>query len=145
VTLRPDPLARALVTAAGVLLTLAGGWILAVSLLPPGWRVLCVLAWVLKAGREFQGFRRAFRDVDGIVINAAGGVSVLSRQGGRTPARWLTGSFASPEIAWIRLRLPGGTAYGELLIRQRMAAQDWHRLHLAWQLGQRSFGHRGPA
>lgn len=145
VTLRPDPLARALVIATGILLTLAGGWILAVSGLPQAWSVLGVLAWILKAAREFQGLRRAFREVDGIVIDAAGGVSVLSPQGERTPARWLTGSFASPAIAWFRLRLPGGGSCGELLIGHRTDAADWHRLHLAWQLGRRSFGHRGAA
>ena len=145
VRIRPDPLARGLVVGAGIVLTLAGGWILASAQLPPPWRALCLVIWTLRAMHEFRGIRLAFRRVDGICIDADGGVAVISPGGERTAARFLTGSFATPAVAWFRLRLPGGCRYGEFLIRQRTPARDWHRLQLAWQLGRRTFGHRGRA
>ena len=111
-----------LVVGSGILLTMIGATVLVFAHLPPAWRALGLLLWLWRAFREFAGFRDAYCQVDGIVIDSAGGVAVLSPGGERMPARYLSGSFVTTEMAWFRLRLPGGCRYGELMIRRRTAA-----------------------
>ena len=145
VRIRIDPLSRRLVVAAGYALTLAGAFILAVSQLPISWRAAGLVFWLIGSALQFRDLRRAYRQVSGIVLNAAGELAIFNPGGERIPVRRLPGSFAVPSFAWFRLRLPDGSRYAELLIRQRISSLDWHRLQLAWKQGPRTFGHRGPA
>ena len=145
VTITPDPLTRAFVVGAGILLIGLGTGVLAFSHLPPGWRAVALAVWIVKGMLDFRHLRQAHQRVAGIVIGADSTIAVVSPDGVQTPVRYLTGTFAVPTVAWLRLRLPGGCRYGELLVARRLCAATWHRLQLIWQLGRRSFGHRGPA
>ena len=78
VTITPDPLTRAFVVGAGILLIGLGTGVLAFSHLPPGWRAVALAVWIVKGMLDFRHLRQAHQRVAGIVIGADSTIAVVS-------------------------------------------------------------------
>jgi hypothetical protein len=109
--------------------------------IPPAWRgVLCV-AWIADCKCELHKLQRGARQVAGLLIDAGGGIASISPDGRTQPLTLLSGSLILPKIAWLRLRLPDGSRYAELLLAARAETAAWHGLQLIWQQCREAFGH----
>lgn len=127
--IRPDPVLRRRVLAAGVLLGLLGvPIILSLPLASlPAW--LIVVAWLTCCGRELSLLVGAYRRCSGLRLASDGEVLVLGRDRARA-ATLLPGCLVLDEIAWLRLRDGSGRCWGELVAGNHRESEDWRRFQV---------------
>lgn len=127
-------------TASGVL-SLATGGALAAGLDAPGaLRGLCAVAWaifcVLRLREQLRGAAR----VDGFRLDGSGGLAAVASGGRSLGVVCLPGTVVCQHFAWLRLQLPGGVRYGELLCRAGSDPAAWRALQRAWRQRGGPFG-----
>ena len=96
-------------------------------------RLLLVVAWLAWSGYELRSISRAWQSVRRIRLDILGNIQVEDRRGRMSPVALLPGSVVLARIAWLRLELPGGAKFGELLTENAVKSVEWHRLQLIWR------------
>ena len=132
VELKPDTRLRRLLSLSGALAAAAGFVVITHLPLPSIARVAMVALWLAWGVRELLLLADAARQVHRIKLNNLGEVWVIDRRGRASEVRLAPGSVVLRRVAWIRLRLPDGSKYGELLTQRAVQHRQWHRLQLVW-------------
>jgi hypothetical protein len=132
VELTPDTRLRRLLALSGALAA-AAGFVFIVRLpLPHIARVAMVALWLAWSVRELLRLADAAREIHRIKLNNLGEVWVVDGRGCASEVRLAPGCLVLRRVAWIRLRLPDGRNYGELLTKRVVQDRQWHRLQLVW-------------
>jgi hypothetical protein len=105
--------------------------------LPASLRACLALGWLLRVMVELAHQARGTRHSVAVRLTAERALSVIDAAGTGRRARLLPGSVVIRRVAWLRIELPNGCRYGELLPRAASRAADWHRLQLIWQQRER--------
>lgn len=131
-TIRPDRRLRALVLASGIGLAAAG--VLAVSFVPvaPGWRVLLAAAWSVLAACELVRLRHRCVSVTAYRVYADGSLDLLHAEGARS-GRLMAGSVLYERVGWLRVALPDGGTWGELVAGNCRKNKGWRRLQVIFR------------
>ena len=138
--LRPDYGIRRIVLSAGLLAMLVGVVLIMFLNVPILWRLAATAVWMLDCLWGFWALIRGARQVAWLWLDSNGRLDIVDAEGFSRPARLLTGSLVLRNVAWLRVRLPDGRRYAELLIASRVDAGAWHRLQLIWQQCRDAFG-----
>jgi len=127
--IRPDPVLRRRVLAAGALLAILGiPIILSLPLMrTAAW--LFVFAWLSWCGRELLQLRGAHRRCSGLRLSSDGEVLVVAHDRARA-ATLLPGCVVLDEIAWLRLRDTNGRTWGELVAGKHRESEEWRRFQV---------------
>ena len=139
--LQPDPSVRRAVLLSGVFAMLAGVVLIMLLNTSISWRLAGTAVWIMDCLWQIWAFRRGASRVVGIHVDSTGQINVVDAGGRRRAVRLLTGSMVLPKIAWLRIRLPDGRRYAELLVAARVEAGTWHAFQLIWQQCREAFGH----
>ena len=99
------------------------------------------LAWLAFCVYEIQTYSRTAAALRVLRIRADGTVDGRLQDGRWQRLQMLPGSIVLSRIAWLRLRLPDGRNYGELLRHSAGDGRQWHRLQLIWRQNRAAFGH----
>ncbi len=137
--LKPDPLLRQVVMLAACAALLTGFALLIRLPLAPWIRLGLALLWLVSQFREISRLSRGAGRVKEIRIGKAA-ATVVNRQGKEQPVQILSGSVVLPRLAWLRLRLPDGLIYGELLRGDPASNKQWRHLQILWRQGPGTFG-----
>jgi len=139
--LKPDPLLRQVVMLAACAALLIGFMLLIHLPLPPWARLGLVMVWLVSQSREISRLARGAGRVREIRIGNAA-ATVVNRQGREEPVQIISGSVVLPRLAWLRLRLPDGLIFGELLRGDPVSNEQWRHLQILWRQGPGTFGRR---
>ncbi len=131
--LHPEPRLRAIVLLSGLIACLAG--FLVVLLMPLGalHRVLIVCGWAFFCGRDMARTWRGYALGGALRISGDACIEVRMAGGEWRAAALLPGSLVLPGVAWLRISVAGGGAYGELLTGNPRKNKDWRRLLVIWR------------
>lgn len=133
-TIQPDRRLRRVVIGVALLL-LASGVICIVALpLNALWRLLLSTAWLVVTGIEMALLLAAYRKSTGYRLYADGSIDVMTSGGRQRRASVAAGGVVLPGIAWLRIRLPGGRCWGELIADNPRKNKDWRRLQVICRL-----------
>ena len=136
-TLSPGRRARLIVLLSGWLFTLAGLVTALHTQLPATGRAVLASVWLAVSSRQLYGQARAFRSVTALrIVAAEPTVRVLGDRPGSCDL--LPGSLLLPRFGWLRLELPGGCRFGELVLRSETPDDDWRHLHVVWRWGRKA-------
>ena len=145
VVLRPDPALRLLVQLTGIVLLMAGIFLVVLLPVAPFWRFVLSAIWVADCLRELRNLRLGRARVRSIVLDSRGLVAGIDCVGDRHELTLQTGCMVLPKLAWLRVKSSAGICHGELFTRRYAGAQTWHRLQLLWHQSREVFGHQpGP-
>ncbi len=119
---------------AGLVLILVARW-------HPGYAAVATVLWLgdclWSLGRQWQGTRR----VTGLRLKSDGSIALFA--GGRAVSATLaSGTVVLQRVAWLRIRGPDGSRYGELLLARHAESEAWQRFQLLWQQANKAFS--GP-
>ena len=119
---------------AGLVLILFARW-------HPGYAAAATVLWLgdclSSLGRQWRGTRR----VTGLRMRSDGSIALFV--GGQSISATLaSGTVVLERVAWLRIRGPDGSRYGELLLARHAEAEAWQRFQLLWQLRNKAFS--GP-
>ena len=103
-------------------------------------RLLLCLIWLAYCLNEIRNCSRTAASLRLLRLYADGAVSGRFADGEWQQLRMLSGSMVLRRVAWLRLRLPDGLDYGELLSGNARDSRQWHRLQLIWRQNRRAFG-----
>ena len=131
--LQPDPALRRLVILSGVAATVIGLVTILVLSLPPVWRALAALVWLLLNGRELFLIAKAHKRCRRIRIGQGGDVELLAPDGNWTQARLVSGSVVLRKIAWLRFETQNGRRSAELMCCKYAQNKEWRRLQVIWR------------
>jgi hypothetical protein len=124
---------RVIVLLSGLIACLAGV-LLALSLpLRALDRALIVCAWLFLCGREIARTWRGYALVGTLRISGDARIEVRLVGGEWRTASLLSGSLVLPRVAWLRISVGAGPAYGELLTGNPRKNKDWRRLLVIWR------------
>jgi len=142
IELKPRESLRVLLMCCGVAAA-AAGMVLIVTLPLNGWsRALLAVLWGWQALRELRMQRHGMAQVAGIRLDSGGAVRGLDGDGEWRSLELRSGSIVLSSFAWLRLRLPDGSHYGELLAGDTQSSRNWHGLQLIWRQSRGAFGGR---
>ncbi len=131
--LHPEPRLRVIVLLSGLIACLAG-LLLALSLpLDTLYRAVIVCGWVVLCGREMAQTWRGYASSGTLRISSDARIEVRLVGGEWRTASLLPGSLVLPGIAWLRISVGAGPAYGELLTGNPRKNKDWRRLLVIWR------------
>ena len=105
--------------------------------LPATGRAVTAIVWLVMSFWQLYRQGRAFSSVAALVIaieESRVRVSVDSAG----PCELLPGSLLFDRFGWLRLELPCGRRYGELVLRSETSDVDWRHLQVAWRWGCRA-------
>lgn len=102
-------------------------------------RLGLAIVWLLGNSWEISRLSRGAGRVKEIRVGEACATAV-SRQGREEPVQIMSGSVVLPRVAWLRLRLPDGLIYGELLRGDPANDQQWRHLQVLWRQRSGPFG-----
>jgi hypothetical protein len=108
--------------------------------LAPVWRVLLAAAWVAESLRELRELARGASRLTHIRLDADGNIAGLGRDSRCEQLTLLSGSMVLRRLAWLRVRFPDGSRYGELLRGEPSKDPEWQRLQLIWRHRRTAFG-----
>lgn len=133
VRIRPEPLARRLLSVSAMMCYFWGFLLLVV--MPGPWyqRLLLAGGWLLLAAVEWRRYRSAAADLGAIVVDEDRACFVEDASGRVWTAELLPGSVLTRKLLFLRLKRADGRQFVEFLPRFRVKARDWHRLQLIWQ------------
>lgn len=110
------------------------GVLLILDLSLPVWlRAATVMSWLGFAFHELYRYSRLASAIALISLRQSGDVIITDVEGICTETHLLPGSVVTGSLAWLRLRLPNGRKFGELLCKNEVQPSEWHRLQLVWQ------------
>jgi hypothetical protein len=98
--------------------------------------------WLVGGIWEISRFSRGAARTRTIRLEA-GESAIINRQGRQEPVQIMSGSLVLERLAWLRLKLPDGLIYGELLHGDPASCQQWRHLQILWRQGLGTFGGRG--
>jgi hypothetical protein len=103
-------------------------------------KVPAALLWLAFSVYEARCYAQAANSVRRLRLCADGSAVARLADGRWRRVRLLPGSIVLRRVAWLRIRLPSGLDYGELLSGSSRSDPDWHRLQLIWRQNQAAFG-----
>lgn len=103
-------------------------------------KVPAALFWLALSVYEVRCYAQAASKVRRLRLCADGSAVARLADGRWRPVRLLPGSVVLRKVAWLRIRLPNGLDYGELLSGSSRNDAHWHRLQLIWRQNQAAFG-----
>jgi hypothetical protein len=131
--LHPEPKLRVIVLLSGLIACLAG-FLLVLSLPLGVWqRAFIVCGWVVLCGREMVQTWRGYAMSSALRISGDACIEVRLVGGEWRTASLLPGSLVLPGVAWLRISVGAGPAYGELLTGNSRKNKDWRRLLVIWR------------
>ena len=138
--LRPDPRLRRLLLACALLGPPVG--LALIAALPLPWWLRAALGgiWIAVGVCEYRAQRRGALRIRRYVLDALDNISAVAAGGRRLRVELLAGSLVLPRLAYLRLRLPDGRHYAELLRPCSADDLDWQRLLLIWRLRRKVVG-----
>ena len=136
VKLQPDPGIRRSVLLAGLLAMLAGVALIVLINTPILWRLAATLVWMSDCLWGMWALIRGARQVAWLRLDSTGQIDIVDTEGFSRPARLLTGSLVLQNVAWLRVRLPDGRRYSELMLAARVEAGAWHGLPVRFEVAE---------
>ena len=131
--LHPEPRLRVIVLLSGLMACLAGV-LLALSLpLDALHRAFVVCGWLFLCGRQMANTWRGYALSGTLRIGGDASIEVRLVDGEWRTASLLSGSLVLPGVAWLRISVGSGPAYGELLTGNPRKNEDWRRLLVIWR------------
>lgn len=131
--LTPDRRLRSIVVGTGWLLA-AIGFLLIVTLpFAPWLRLFAGLVWVAWSIAELRRFRNGYGQVFSIRVMAGGAIELRNGEQEWVEARLQNGSVLLRRYAWLRLKLPDGGHFAELIRGNSRESQQWRRLQVIWR------------
>ena len=131
--LSPDPFLRRVVILFGIAAAVVGlAMILALSM-PPVWRAVAALVWLVMNGRELALMAKGYKRCRRIRIGYGGDVELLGRDGGWMSATLVSGSVVLRKYAWLRLETGEGLRFAEPVRAKNAQNKDWRRLQVIWR------------
>jgi len=110
------------------------GVLLILDLSLPVWlRAAALMAWLGFSFHELYCYSRLASAIALISLEQSGDVIITDVDGTCAESHLLPGSVVTSSLAWLRLRLPNGRKFGELLCKNEVQPSEWHRLQLLWQ------------
>jgi len=131
--LNPDPFSRRVVILFGIAAAAVGlVTILALSM-PPVWRVLTALAWLIMNGRELVLIAKGYKRCRRIRIGHDGNVELLDRDGCWIPATLVSGTVVLRKYAWLRFETRQGLRFAEPVRAKNAQSEEWRHLQVIWR------------
>jgi hypothetical protein len=131
--LHPEARLRRVVLVSGMLL-LAGG-VAMVCLIdgPPTWKIAGGVMWFGVSAFRLWQLGHAYVENGILRIAADGTLEIEGMDGRRRTASLASGSFAVQRFAWLRISLPSGATYAELVRGTARESEEWRRFQVIWR------------
>jgi hypothetical protein len=117
----------------GALLFLGGLALVPLLAVSAPLRGLLGVIWTVLCGIEVSALRQGYATSGALRIAAGGQVERQSPDGAWEPATLCAGSLVLARFAWLRIAVPGGRPYAELVSARSHASEDWRRLQVIWR------------
>ncbi len=114
----------------GLAFALLGAGVLATLPLPIGVRLPFAAAWLLCSIASSARLMKRYRGISGYRIYADGSAEIVRADGRRAIGRLVPGTFLLPRLAWLRVRVAGDGAVGELIAGDSRTSQQWRRFQV---------------